>query len=114
MTTTTRLRSREAEIADRVAIARARWPIASHVVHTATGMRGVITRDTAARVPCGTTGADEDAAWSILPSATAAGGDARRPGWGIAVHVSFTEAGVTWTSWIRTDYLRRIRRAGDR
>ncbi|WP_304455935.1 hypothetical protein [Nocardiopsis sp. YSL2] len=37
-------------------------------------MRGVITRDNASRVPCGTTGADEDAAWSVLPSAAAARG----------------------------------------
>ncbi|MEV2277770.1 hypothetical protein AB0I72_19500 [Nocardiopsis sp. NPDC049922] len=107
---TTRTRSRAAETADRIAAARAWWPLGTHVRHLDTGAQGVITLDHPDRVPCGTTGMPDAAAWSVLPSAPVRGKDARRPGYGIAVHVAFRDGGSTWTAWIRTDYLRRVRR----
>jgi hypothetical protein len=113
-TTVARPRSRAAEIADRIAVARSRWPLDSHVIHTATGLRGVITLDHPGRVPCGTTGLDADAAWCVIPSATTTRVESRRPGWGVAVHVTFADQGHVWTAWIRSDFLRRDRREGRR
>ena len=114
MTTRPSVRPRATEIAARVTAARARWPLGAHVAHTATGARGVITLDAPTRVPCGTTGMTDAAAWSVLPSAPSRGGNARRPGRGLAVHVSFTAPsdGISWNAWIRSDYLRIISRDG--
>ncbi|MEV2277802.1 hypothetical protein AB0I72_19680 [Nocardiopsis sp. NPDC049922] len=81
-----------------------KWPVGTLVTHTVSGLRGVVSLDHPDRVPC-TSLPGEASAWCLLPSITTTNGT--RPGRGAAVHVAFHVDGVTWTAWIRTDYLAR-------